>query len=89
MQHVVQQLQHSAVPAVPPANIEGGISTDQIRLWGIPYKIIDRTGYDLTFPTAVAHEQGDHIFLNAAHMHDIYAAANLANTALALPDIDI
>ena len=35
------------------------------------------------------HEQGDHIFLNEAHMHDIYAAANLANTALALPDIDI
>jgi hypothetical protein len=73
----------SASSAAPSAS-EGGTSTAQIRLWGIPYKIIDRTGYDLTFPAA-GNGHGDHIFLNASHMQDIHAAANILDGLLLAP----
>ena len=51
-------------------------STSAVRMWGIPYKILDRAGYDIAFPSnADDHDENNNIFLNDDNMHLIYEQA--------------
>ena len=43
-------------------------TTDSIRLWGIPYKVVDRAGYDMTIPSL----QENPLFIEDEQMNAIY-----------------
>ena len=48
-------------------------STSAVRMWGIPYKILDRAGYDMNFPSNA--DDDNNIFLNDDNMHIIFEQA--------------
>ena len=52
----------------PPRAPKQEHCTHYIRMWGIPYKILDRAGYNLALPTAA----GDPIFLNDENINVIH-----------------
>jgi hypothetical protein len=55
--------------------------TASVRLWGIPYKTLDRSGYDMTFPVQQQQQQGaprgvnENIFINDVNINEIYEEA--------------
>ena len=60
-----------------PRNATQDECTHFIRLWGIPYKILDRAGYNLALPTA----QGDPLFLNDDNINAIHDWAHEEQSA--------
>jgi len=50
---------------------EDKLTTSYIRMWGIPYKTIDRAGYDITFPSMEGHA----LFMPDDEINEIYAIA--------------
>ena len=41
-------------------------------MWGIPYKIIDRTGYNLTFLASIGERSEPPFFINDAAIQNLY-----------------
>lgn len=47
---------------------ERKLATEYIRFWGIPYRVIDRAGYDTTFPSM----EGNALFIEDNELNAIY-----------------
>jgi hypothetical protein len=56
----------------PPARRQGTRCTAYVRMWGIPYKIMDRTGYNLTFLTSIGERREPPFFINDAAIQNLY-----------------
>ena len=48
-------------------------STSAVHMWGIPYKMLDRAGYDIAFQS---NADDDNICFNDDNMHIIYDQEN-------------
>jgi len=56
----------------PPARGQGTRSTNSVRMWGIPYKIMDRTGYNLTYLTSIGELREPPFFITDDAIQELY-----------------
>ena len=56
----------------PPARGQGTRSTNSVRMWGIPYKIMDRTGCNLTYLTSTREHREPPFFINDDAIQELY-----------------
>jgi len=68
------------VDGIDVVNEEEKITTSYIRMWGIPYKTIDRAGYDMTFPAL----PGNALYMPDQDINAIYD--NIGEEEM--PDVD-
>jgi hypothetical protein len=55
-----------------PARGPGIRSTNCVRMWGIPYKIRDRTGYNLTHLTSIGEHREPPFFIGDDAIQELY-----------------